>query len=89
MFFDQLDERNAMLKSILAFEEVGLVSLADLEWLVQHLKSRFLCPSANYNHPSLFSGRLDDRNMLMKSIMHSRQFWVSTYAPFFLVKLAY
>jgi hypothetical protein len=30
MFFDQLDERNAMVKSILAFKKVGLVSLADL-----------------------------------------------------------
>jgi hypothetical protein len=29
MFFDQLDKRNAMVKSILAFNEVGQVGLAD------------------------------------------------------------
>jgi hypothetical protein len=40
MFFNQLDERNAMVKSILAFEEVGQVSLADLSrlWLDQALE---------------------------------------------------
>jgi hypothetical protein len=47
MFFDQLDESNAMVKSVLAFEKVGQVVLADLEnrlsrlWLVQHMKCRF------------------------------------------------
>ena len=30
MFFDQLNERNAMVMSILAFEKVGQVGLADL-----------------------------------------------------------
>jgi hypothetical protein len=30
MFFDQLNERNTMVKSVLAFEKVGQVSLADL-----------------------------------------------------------
>jgi len=29
MFFDQLNERNAMVKSFLAFDEVGQVGLAD------------------------------------------------------------
>jgi len=31
MYFDQLGERNAMVKSMLAYEEVGKVGLADLE----------------------------------------------------------
>ena len=86
MCLDQLDERNAMVKSILAFEEVGQVSLADLGsrlsrlWLVQHPENHFLRPSTKCDDPSIFSGRLDDRNMMVMSIMHSRQFWVSTYA---------
>jgi hypothetical protein len=29
MFFDQLDKRNTMVKSIFAFEEIGQVILAD------------------------------------------------------------
>ena len=33
MFFNQLDKRNVMVKSIIAFEEVGQVGLADY-WLV-------------------------------------------------------
>jgi hypothetical protein len=47
MFFDQLDERNAMVMSILAFEEVGQVVLADLGsqlsqlWLDQAPKKLF------------------------------------------------
>jgi hypothetical protein len=46
MFFDQLNERNAMVKSILAFEEVGQVSLADLSrlWLDQALEKLFPSP---------------------------------------------
>ena len=87
MFFDQLDERNAMVKSILAFEEVGQVSLADLRsrlsrlWLVQHPKSHFLRPSAKYvQHPKSHF-RLDDRNMKVMPIMHSGQFCVSTFPP--------
>ena len=51
-----------MVKSILVFEEVGQVGLADY-WLVQHPKSRFLRPSAKYDDPSIFLGRLDNRNM--------------------------
>jgi hypothetical protein len=31
MFFDQLDERNIIVKSVLAFDKVVQVSLADLE----------------------------------------------------------
>jgi hypothetical protein len=72
MFFDQLDERNAMMKSIIAFEEVGLVGLAD------STKSRFVRSSTKYGDPCMFSGHLDERNMMMKSIMHFGQFWVST-----------
>jgi hypothetical protein len=30
MFFDQLDERNVMVQSILTFEKLGQVGLADL-----------------------------------------------------------
>ena len=34
MFFDQLDERNAIVKSVLAFEKVSQVGLADFKsWL--------------------------------------------------------
>jgi hypothetical protein len=79
MFFDQLDERNAAVKSILIFEKVGQVGLADLEnrlsrlWLVQHPRCRFPHPCARCDDPTMLSG----------------QFWVSTYAPYFLVKLAY
>ena len=51
-----------MVKSILVFEEVGQVGLADY-WLVQHPKSRLLRPSAKYDDPSIFLGRLDNRNM--------------------------
>jgi hypothetical protein len=32
MFVDQLDERNAMVKCVLAFEQVGQVGLADSGW---------------------------------------------------------
>ena len=69
-----------MVKSILAFEEVGQVSLADLGsrlsrlWLVQHPKSHFLCPSTKCDDPSMLLGRLGDRNMMVMSIMHSGQF---------------
>ena len=41
MFFDQLDERNAMVKSILTFEKVGQVGLADLAWLDRASKKLF------------------------------------------------
>ena len=44
MFFDQLDERNAMMKITLAFEKVGKVGLADLGsrlWLGQPLEKLF------------------------------------------------
>ena len=84
MFFDQLDERNTAVKSILTFEKFGQVGFADLGsrlsrlWLVQHPENHFLRPSAKYDDPSIFSGRLDDRNMMVMSIMHSGQFWVST-----------
>ena len=63
-----------------AFDEVGQVGLANLGsrlsrlWLVQHPKSRFLRPSAKCDDVSMFSGRFDDRIMMMKSIMHFGQF---------------
>jgi hypothetical protein len=84
MFFNQLDERSVMVKCVLAFEQVGQVGLADLGsrlsrlWLVQHPKSRFPHPCAKCDDPGMLSGHLDDRNMMMMSIMLSRQFWVST-----------
>ena len=67
MFFDQLDERDAMVKSVLAFEEVGQVGLADLGswlsrlWLVQHSKSHFLHPSTKCDDPRMFLGHLNDK----------------------------
>ena len=47
MFFNQLEERNAMMKITLAFEKVGKVGLADLGsrlsrlWLGQPLEKLF------------------------------------------------
>jgi hypothetical protein len=89
MFFDQLDERNAAVKSILTFEKVGQVGLADLEnrlsrlWLVQHPRCRFPHPCARCDDPTMLSSHLDDRNMMIMSIMLSGQFWVSTIWQFF------
>jgi hypothetical protein len=84
MFFDQLNERNAMVKFVLAFEKIGQVSLADLEnrlrrlWLVQHAKYRFPCSSTKCDDPSMLSGHLFDRNLMIMSIILSGQFWMST-----------
>ena len=68
-----------MVKFILAFEKVGQVgcrlgSRLSRLWLVHHPKSHFLQPSAKCDDPSVLSGRLDDRNMMVISIMHSGQF---------------
>jgi hypothetical protein len=84
MFFDQLDERNTIVKSVIAFEKGGQVSLAHLEnrlsrlWLVQHSKCRFPCPSTKCDDSSMLSSHLDDRNLMIISIILSGQFWVST-----------
>jgi hypothetical protein len=44
MFFDELDEGNTMVESILAFDEVGGVSLADLGSLLRRLDQARLDP---------------------------------------------
>jgi len=73
-----------MVKSILAFEEVGQVGLADVGRqlsqfrLIQRRKSYFLRPSSKSDDPSMLSDHLDDRNMMMKSLMPFGQSWVST-----------
>lgn len=93
MFFDQLDETNAMVQSIFAFDKIFEVSLADLGsrlsrlWLVQHLKSGFPRLNAKCDDPSMILGHLDDRNMMLMSIMLTGQFWVSTKR--FVEKLLY
>jgi hypothetical protein len=72
-----------MVKSVLAFEKVGQVGLANLEnrlsqlWLVQHPKYRFPCPSTKCDDLSMLSGHLDDRNLMIMSIILSGRFWVS------------
>jgi hypothetical protein len=77
MFFDQLDERNAMVMSVLAFDDFGQVGIADLGW-IRPRKSRFLRPDYKCDDPSIFPGHLDGRNMIEESIMHFGHFWVST-----------
>ena len=70
-----------MVKSILAFEEVSQVGLAKPTLAGSTPEQSFSSSRHQFDDPSMLSGRLDDRNMMMKYIMHSEQLLVSTYAP--------
>ena len=78
MFFDQLYRRNITVKSVLAFEEVGLTLARS-----GPRKSCFLRLGSKCDDPSIFPGHLDGRNMIEESIMHFAHFWMSTYALYF------
>ena len=66
-----------MVKSVLAFKDVGLSAKPTLAGSGSE-KSSFLRPGSKYDDPSNLSSHLDDRNMMEKSIMHFGHFWVST-----------
>jgi hypothetical protein len=66
-----------MMKSILAFEEVGQVVLADSSW-IKPRNSRFLRPGSKYDGPNIFSRYLHSKNMMEESIMPFEHFWVSS-----------
>jgi hypothetical protein len=76
LFFDQLDERNAIVQSVLAFDKVGKIGLlADLRsrlsrfWLDQSPKNLFLLLDSKCDDSSMLLGRLDDRNMMVESVI--------------------
>ena len=78
MFFDQLDERNVMVQSNHAFEELALaglgIGLADSS-RAGTSETRFLRPCSKWNDLDMFSG---DRNMMAGPIIHFGHFWLST-----------
>jgi hypothetical protein len=80
MFFDQLDERDAMVQSILTFVKVDKTDLADLGsrlsrfHLNEPLENCFLRPGSKCDDPIVLSGHLDNRNMMEKSIIHTGHF---------------
>ena len=84
MFFDQLDERNAMVQSNLAFEELALTGLAGLgtglasSSRISTLETLFLRAGCKWEDPNMSSHCLDDRNMMAESIIYFGHFWLLT-----------
>jgi len=67
----------------------GLAGFGNRPGSGQLPKKLFPLFGPQWDDPSMLSERFDDRNKMLDSIMHFEPFWVSTYAPLFLVKLAY
>ena len=88
MFFDQLDERNTMVQSNHAFEELAQIGLAGLgtglfcSRRVSSPEMSFLRPDSKCDDPNMFSDHLDDRNMMAESIICFGYFRLSTVVYF-------
>ena len=71
MFFDQLDERNAMMWSNHAFEQLvagfgtGLASSSR----ASTSETSLLRPGFKWDDPNMFADRLGNRNMMAESII--------------------
>ena len=90
MSFDQLDERNAMVQSNLAFEQLVQTGLSGLGTGLagssgsSTSETPFLRPGFKWDDPNMFADRLYNRNMMVESIIYFHHFWLSTYVPLFL-----
>ena len=84
MSFDQLDERNAMVQSNLAFEQLVQTGMSGLgTGLASSSRSStsetsFLHPGFKWDDPNMFADRLYNRNMIAESIICFGHFWLST-----------
>jgi hypothetical protein len=66
-----------MVKSVCVFEKLCQVDSGCLS----NQSMVFLVHAPNVYDPSMLCSHLDERNMVIMSIMLFGQFWVSTYAP--------
>jgi hypothetical protein len=66
-----------MMQSILAFDKVGQTGLASSGW-VNPSKNCFIRPSSKWDDPNMFSDCLNDRNIMVESIIHFEKFRVTT-----------
>jgi hypothetical protein len=84
MFFDQLEERNAMVQSNLELEQLVQTGLAGLgtgltsSSRASTSEMSFLCPGFNWDYSNMFADRLYSRNMMAESIIWFGHFWLST-----------